>query len=425
MNEYDTELATGLLIKQGYQLTNEDSEADAVIFNTCSVREHAEDRVFGQLGSLSHQKKEDGRRLILGMMGCMTENYKSDLFKRFPELDFIVGTRNVKDVPRILTRVVEGESRLALIDQEKLGIEYSEFTRHASSLHAWLPIMTGCDKVCTFCIVPKTRGAEVSKPAAEVISEVKRLADLDFKAVTLLGQNVNSYGKDFSDGITFPKLLAKLSEIDGIEMISFTTSHPSDAVPELFKVIRDNPKITRRFHLPLQSGSDKILRRMKRLHTLEEYRKKIDLMREMIPGVAITTDIIVGFPGETSEDFTMTQKALEDIRYDSAFIYKYSLRPGTPAEALADDVPMEEKKRRNSALLDLQDRITEYQYSSLIGSTHRIIIENENHRTSGEVIGRTWTDKKIIVPGTAADTGKILNARISKLVHETFIGERV
>ena len=425
MNEYDTQLATGLLVNQGYQLTDQDSEADAIIFNTCSVREHAEDRVFGQLGSFSHQKKVDGRKLILGVMGCMTENYKGNLFRRFPGLDFIVGTRNVKDVPRLLNRVVEGEYRISAIDQEGVGIEYSEFTRNNNPVHVWLPIMTGCDKVCTFCIVPKTRGVEVSKPAADVINEVKRLASLGYKGVTLLGQNVNSYGKDFSDGITFPKLLAKLSEIDGIEMISFTTSHPSDAVPELFDVIRDNPKITRRFHLPLQSGSDKILRRMKRLHTLDEYRAKVDRLRETVPGVSVTTDIIVGFPGETQEDFELTRKALEDIQYDSAFIYKYSLRPGTPAEGLGDDVPLEDKKQRNSELLDVQDRISEFKNQGLIGTVHRGIVEKENVRVPGEIVLRTWTDKKIIISGTAADRGKIMNARITKLVNETFFGEIV
>jgi len=429
MNEYDTQLATGLLVQQGYQLTPDETQADAIIFNTCSVREHAEDRVFGQLGSFSHQKKVDGRRLILGVMGCMTENYKGDLFNRFPELDFIVGTRNVKDVPRVLNRVMEGERRVTALDQEGVGIEYSEFTKHNSPVHVWLPIMTGCDKVCTFCIVPKTRGVEVSKPAREVIAEVKRLASLGYKAVTLLGQNVNSYGKDFSnsgaEAITFPRLLARLAEIDGIEMIAFTTSHPSDAVPELFDVIRKNPKITRRFHLPLQSGSDKILRRMKRLHTLDEYRAKVDRLRETVPGVSMTTDIIVGFPGETNEDFELTRKALEDIKYDSAFIYKYSLRPGTPAETLADDVPLSEKKRRNSELLDLQDRISDFKNQSLIGTVHRGIVEKENARVPGEIVLRTWTDKKIIISGTASDRGKVMTARITKLVNETFFGERV
>lgn len=425
MNEYDTELASGLLIKEGYELAEDDVQADAVIFNTCSVREHAEERVFGQLGKLAHEKKVDGRKLILGMMGCMTENYKTDLFKRFPELDFIVGTRNVKDVPRILNRVVEGESRVALLDQEGLGIEYSEYTRRTSRLHAWLPVMTGCNKVCTFCIVPKTRGAEISKPAGEVIDEVKHLADRGFKAVTLLGQNVNSYGKDLAGGVPFPQLLAQLAGIDGIEMISFTTSHPSDAVPELFEVIRDHPKITRRFHLPLQSGSDRILKRMKRLHTLAEYRKKIDLLRSMIPEIAITTDIIVGFPGETEDDFQATRRALEDIQFDAAFIFKYSTRPGTPAEKFEDDVPTPEKKRRNSELLDLQDRLTESKYRSLLGTSHRVLIESENSRTPGELIGRTWTDRKVIISGDKSGLCSIWNVKFNGLVHETFLGERV
>jgi len=425
MNEYDTELASGLLLKEGYEVISDEDKADVAIFNTCSVREHAEERVFGRITRLAFEKRERGRDLVLGMMGCMSENYKGDLFKRFPELDFVVGTRHVKDVPRIVKEVVSGKKRLMLLEQEGVGIEFSEFTQHTSSYHAWVPIMTGCDKVCTFCIVPKTRGAEISKSAEQVIEEVNQLAQRGYRAVTLLGQNVNSYGKEFDDDITFPKLLEKLAQIKGMEIISFTTSHPSDAIPELFEVMRDNPQITRRFHLPLQSGSDRILKKMKRHHNMDQYLEKIDQMRKTIPGVVITTDIIVGFPGETEEDFEATKKVLQDVRFHGAYIYKYSARPGTPAaENYEDDVPLEIKKRRNSELLDLQDRISVNRSEEMIGSALKVYVEKENPKGEG-LLGRTWTDKKIVFPGPADLVGQIFDVKINELRNETFFGEKV
>ncbi len=425
MNEYDTELASGLLMKQGYQMTSDETEADVAILNTCSVREHAETRVFGRLSRLCFEKSKFGRNVVVGVMGCMSENYKGELFERYPQLDFIVGTRNVKDVPRIVKQVISDKKRVMLLEEEGLGIEFSEFTQRKHAYHAWVPIMTGCDKVCTFCIVPKTRGAEISKPSKDVIEEVTRLRDRGYKSITLLGQNVNSYGKEFADGVGFPQLLERLAQIDGIEMVSFTTSHPSDAIPELFEVIRDNPAITRRFHLPLQSGSDPILKKMKRHHNMDQYLEKVEQLRSTVPGVDITTDIIVGFPGETEEDYQATKEALQKIEFDGAYIYKYSARPGTPAaENFEDDVALSDKKRRNSELLDIQDWISQKKNQNRIGSTHKVLVERKNSRGEGEVVGRTWIDKKIVFPGTEA-VGDICEVKIQKLVNDTFFGVKV
>ena len=417
MNVYDSQVAAGILEKAGFEvfLDNDDASVwkkgalrlssaassagrevsdeplrpDIVIMNTCSVRDHAEERVWGRLGMLGVEKKERPG-LVIGLMGCMVEEHRERLFKRFPQLDLLVGTRNIKELPEMIRQVFEVRKQVALapvpqglrenavcedyrvraqrqpatriarIKQDGISIEYSEFTKRDIGSHSWLPIMTGCDKCCTFCIVPLTRGREVSMPAEEVCREARRLVENGVNQITLLGQNVNSYlgTRDSRLGKrSFPDLLEMLCKIDGLEEISFTTSHPQDATEELFQAIAKNPKISRRFHLPLQSGSDRILKRIKRLHTIEEYKAKVERLRALVPEISITTDIITGFSGETEEDHEATKRALEELRFDGAFIFKYSVRPGTPAAKLPDDVPPETKSRRHQELLTLQRRI--------------------------------------------------------------------
>jgi tRNA-2-methylthio-N6-dimethylallyladenosine synthase len=404
MNMYDSQLAAGLLEQTGFEvflengeddeggkvkwrlsprggkgreIFNQDLRPDVVLMNTCSVREHAEERVWGRLGMLGVEKKEHPG-LILGLMGCMVEEHREKLFKRFPQLDLLVGTRNIKELPAMIRQAIENRERVAKIKQDGISIEYSPWTKRESASHAWLPIITGCDKICTFCIVPLTRGREISMPADEVCREARRLAGEGVKSITLLGQNVNSYlgtrnsglvalektspegrvpGTGRAKGSSFPELLEMLCAIDELEEISFTTSHPQDATEDLFQAIARNPKINREFHLPLQSGSDRILKRMKRLHTFAEYKAKVERLRELVPGISLTTDIICGFPGEADEDHEATKRALETLGFDGAFIYKYSVRPGTPAAKLADDVPTEIKSRRHLELLTLQRRV--------------------------------------------------------------------
>ncbi|MBI4372468.1 MAG: tRNA (N6-isopentenyl adenosine(37)-C2)-methylthiotransferase MiaB [Candidatus Omnitrophica bacterium] len=353
MNEYDTQVASGLLEHDGYQMASDESTADVFIMNTCSVREHAEDKVYSRLGKLSKIKKTKPE-MIIGLMGCMVEEHKEKLFKRFPELDLMVGTRNMKELPALIEEVKQNRKQVARIKQDGISIEYTDLIKRDDVLHAWLPIMTGCDKVCTYCIVPITRGREVSMPSREVYREASRLVNEGVKHITLLGQNVNSY----NDGMRFPELLEMLCGIEALERISFTTSHPHDATEELFQAIARYPKISRRFHLPLQSGSDRILKRMKRLHTYADYKTKIDRLRRLVPEISVTTDIITGFSGESEEDHEATKRALREIRYDSAFIFKYSPRSGTPAAKLPDDVPMNVKKKRHHELLEIQKQIT-------------------------------------------------------------------
>ncbi len=469
MNAYDSQVAAGLLEQAGFEVFTDESafapfvpasreiqapntgrevsgqplRPDIVLMNTCSVRDHAEERVWGRLGMLGVEKKERPE-LILGLMGCMVEEYREKLFKRFPYLDLMIGTRNIRELPAMIRQVQETRrrnalaetepppTRLARIKQDGISIEYSDFTKRDSRFHAWLPIMTGCDKECTFCIVPITRGHEVSMPAAEVCREAEKLVATGAKWVTLLGQNVNSYKGGATQNpvdrcalrvereTSFPELLERLCKIDGLERISFTTSHPSDATEELFQVIARNPKIGRRFHLPLQSGSDRMLKRMKRLHTIEEYKTKIDRLRELVPDISITTDIIVGFSGETEEDHQATRQTLETIRFDSAFIYKYSVRPGTPAAKLPDDVSSEVKASRNQELLKVQKEITDAKSQTYIGRAFSVFVEGRNDENPREWVGRLDQDRRVLFESEKDLSGQFVRMELTGLYHETF-----
>jgi len=455
MNYYDTEVASGLLKDRGYKIFNmDDAEQtpllnqasdlpDVVLMNTCSVREHAEDRVYSRLGMLAKAKRQRPE-LIVGLMGCMVEEHKTKLFKRFPQLDLMVGTRNLKELPDLIERVERDRKQVSQIRQEGISIEYAEVAARSDKHHAWLPIMTGCDKKCTFCIVPITRGAEVSMKARDVYREASRLVGDGVKWITLLGQNVNSYdGADehasfqpvqetpLFEGqggkrVSFPELLDQLCTIDGLERLSFTTSHPHDATEELFQVIKKNPKISRRFHLPLQSGSDSVLKRMKRLHTFEEYYAQLQRLRELVPDVAITTDIITGFCGETDADFEATKRALGKVRYDGAFIYKYSVRPGTPAAKLMDDVPEEVKLQRTRDLIDLQKKITREINETWVGKTISVFAEEDNAAWHvGQLRARTDHDKKVAFDGSANLVGQFCHVKIHTLRNETLFGDLV
>jgi tRNA-2-methylthio-N6-dimethylallyladenosine synthase len=451
MNTYDSQVAAGILEKAGFEviLDNDDTDVwtkkrtphlspsapsevreisekslrpDIVLMNTCSVRDHAEERVWGRLGMLGVEKKERPE-LVIGLMGCMVEEHREKLFKRFPYLDLMVGTRHAKELPEMIRQVFETRRQISQIKQDGISIEYSETTKRTSGFHAWLPIMTGCDKACTFCIVPLTRGSEVSMPAGEVCREAERLVADGVKWITLLGQNVNSYaghGTGATGHETFPELLEMLCKLDGLERISFTTSHPQDATEKLFHVIARNPKIGRRFHLPLQSGSDRILKRMKRLHTYAEYKAKIDRLRELVPEISITTDIIVGFSGETEEDHHATRHALEEIRFDSAFIYKYSLRPQTPAARLPDDVPFDLKASRNQELIMIQRKITEAKSRSWLGKVFTVFVEGRNVDNPEEQVGRMDQDRRVLFEAGEDYAGRFVRLELTSLHHETF-----
>jgi tRNA-2-methylthio-N6-dimethylallyladenosine synthase len=434
MNMYDTEVAEGVLENTGFEILRPDqgtikishrekipTGADVVLLNTCSVREHAEEKVYAHLGMFGSAKQKNPD-LVVGMMGCMVEEHREKLFKKFPQIDLLIGTRNIKELPGLVREVLESRRQVSKIKQDGISIEYTDQIKRRGKFHAWLPVMTGCDKVCTFCIVPITRGSEVSMPSREVYREASRLVSEGVKTITLLGQNVNSYNGSAERGSTFPELLESLCGIQGLEKIMFTTSHPQDATEELYRVISRNPKISRRFHLPLQSGSDRMLKRMKRLHTFEEYRMKIEKMRAMIPDVSVTTDIIAGFSGETEEDHSATVRALEEIRYDGAFIYKYSVRPGTPAAKLEDDVPLAVKEARNAELLSLQKRISRENGQAMIGKTVEVFVDSVSPKNPLEVRGGTNQEKVVVFPGDPGLMGQTVKVKIQEMRADTFIG---
>lgn len=437
MNAYDTEVAEGLMQGAGFEILRPDQGqikiskeefvpegADVVLLNTCSVREGAEEKVFGHLGMFGKAKRSNPN-LVVGLMGCMVEEHKEKLFKRFPQLDLMVGTRNIKELPALVGDVLAHRRQISKIKQDGISIEYTDQIKRRGTYHAWLPVMTGCNKVCTFCIVPITRGSEVSMAARDVYREAGRLVSEGVKWITLLGQNVNSYEGSFDEAAHtgFPELLDMLCEIKGLEAISFTTSHPHDATPELYKVIAKNPKISRRFHLPLQSGSNAVLKRMKRLHSYEEYREKIESMRAMIPDISLTTDIITGFSGERDEDHQATRRALEEIRYDGAYIYKYSVRPGTPAAKLEDDIPLEIKESRNAELLAVQDKIRNERNQSYVGKTLEVFAESVNPRNPEQLIARSREEKRVVFDGTKDLIGSFYRVKIDALKNETFFGK--
>jgi tRNA-2-methylthio-N6-dimethylallyladenosine synthase len=334
----------------------------------------------------------------------------------------LCGTRNLKDLPALLETIQGSRKPVSKIDREGLGIEYSEFQDRSSKIHAYLPIMTGCDKKCTYCIVPLTRGEEISVPMAAVLKQARGLVSKGVKHLTLLGQNVNSYGKKLPAGEDFTRLLRELNSLEELERISFVTSHPEDATEELFRTVADLPKISRRLHLPLQSGSSRILKRMKRGHTIENYIELTQRLRRYVPEISLTTDIIAGFPGETEEDFQATRRALEEIRFDGAFIFKYSPRPGTPASRWEDDVPLSEKKRRNQELLDLQNKITTENNLRLIGRCEAVLVEEPSPKDPAEWLARNIQEKKVVFRAEPCVAGKMVEVRFESLVGDTFRG---
>ena len=356
MNDRDSEIIYGLLIEKGWKRAESMEEADCVLFNTCSVRQHAEERAYSNMGMLAKLKKSKPN-LILGFVGCTAEKDKDGVFKRLPHVDLVTGPAEIYNIPDYLDSISRNKKRI--IATERLERPDSKNPLyHENKTSAYVSISEGCDNFCSYCIVPYVRGRERSRKKELIIDEVHSLSLIGIKEVTLLGQNVSSYGKDLKDGFNFINLLEEIHAIEGINRIRFVTCHPKDTTEELFKTMRDLPKIYNHLHLPLQSGSAKILKEMKRGYSPKYYLKLIDSLRKYIPDCNITTDIIVGFPGERVKDFKDTYDIMKKIEFDSAFIFKYSPRPPAESSRLPDDVPPDVKKKRHGELLELQKEIS-------------------------------------------------------------------
>ncbi len=375
-NVADSERIKGMLSSMGFGFTERTEEADLILFNTCAVREHAEDRVFGNVGALKNLKR---RRpgLIIGLCGCMVqqEHVAEKLRKSYPFVDLIFGTHVLHRLPELLLRVLEGGKQVIERPVEDGVIAEDIPVRRDGGAKAFLPIMYGCNNFCTYCIVPYVRGRERSRDPDRIVEEARQLIREGVKEITLLGQNVNSYGKGEAHGVDFPELLRRINALEGDFLIRFMTSHPKDATPRLFAAIADCPKVSRHFHLPFQSGSSRVLKAMNRGYTREQYLELIRVARETVPGIAFTSDVIVGFPGETREDFEQTLDLIREVEFVSLFTFLYSPRKGTPAASYPDPVPAEEKLRWFQEMNVLQEQIAARRLQKMVGSVRRALLE--------------------------------------------------
>lgn len=463
MNERDSEEILGMLMAQGYTLVQREDEADVILLNTCSVRAHAEERAFGKMGAMQ-RLKERRPDLILGILGCMAKAQREEVFRRLPQVDLVAGPAELYDLPDLLARVAERrqrqelvaaggspapQARVLAIDRKVRPLDRKPAGDYRRGrVTAFVTIMEGCDKTCAYCIVPMTRGQEVSRPIEEILEEVQQLARAGYRQVTLLGQNVNSYGKRFADGsgylgpgrrerllaleaegadgerlIDFPVLLRQIDAKTSIDRVKFTTSHPFDAHERLFRALAECRSVCEYLHLPVQSGSNRVLKAMRRGYTVETYLAKVARLRELVPEVSLSTDIIVGFPGETGEDFEATRALMERVEFDSAFLFKYSPRPGTEAAGWVDDVPRGVKEARHRELLDLQQAVSRRKLERWIGREVEVLVEARNPR--GQLAGHTRGHATVVLDGPDAWIGEVLTVSVRRATASTLIAEAV
>lgn len=425
MNVADSEKMTMSLLSSGHHLSVSEKDADIIILNTCSVRAMAEQKVRSRLGQLKILKnfrlKKTGKELLIGVAGCMAQQHGKDLFKKFPYINLICGTYRFNKINDILSNVKDGHRQLD-ISQVDEDIKINDYDVISKKNSAFVPISRGCNNKCSYCIVPVVRGLERNRDADEIIREIEMLADKGIKEVTLLGQNVNSY-ISHNDKTDFSGLLKKVNDIKGLKRIRFMTSHPKNASLGLFEAIADLDKVCEHLHLPAQSGSDKILKLMNRGYTRNQYLKLVEDARRYVPGIALSTDIIVGFPGETETDFKDTCSLMEDVKFDSAFIFKYSPRQQTIAANLKDDVLMNIKKQRNNCLLKLQNEIAEEKNKELEGKEVEVLVDEFTGEDKITYCGKTRTNKNVEFKSDKAKIGELINVKIKSVKSHSLIGE--
>lgn len=421
MNELDSEIMIGALLKRGMTRVIHEEDADLLVFNTCSIRDLAERKVMGKLGQIGRAKV---KKQLIGVTGCMAMAKKDSLLKKLPHIDFVLGTNNINDLNHVLDEITSSDKKLVLTEtQFEENIDYLAAKRD-DPYKAYVSIIRGCDKFCTYCVVPYTRGQEVSRPPESIIEEVKQLAAKGYKEITLLGQNVNSYGKDKPEwNCLFHDLLYRLDGIEGIKRIRFMTSHPVDITKELMQAIRDLPSLCELVHFPIQAGSNRILKKMHRIYTKETYLEKVAMLREIVPDVCIGTDIIVGFPTETEEEFMETYEVFEKLRYSLAFIYTYSPRQGTPAMRFPDDIPQEVKEDRHQRLLSLHSRHVQEELQGMIGLKKEVLIEGRNK--NGLLKGHTSAWKNVVLEGDDSLIGTFQQVEMTGYNHQTLLGKFV
>lgn len=415
MNERDSEILFGFLTEMGYEKTDKEAEADLVLFNTCCIREKAESKVLSQLGELKRLKQQKPD-MIIGVCGCMMQQKgMAELIRSSaPHVDLIFGTHNLHHFPVYLYQLYQGAGRQIEILEKEEAVQEGLPAYRDYPFKALVNIVYGCNNFCTYCIVPYVRGRERSRQQADIVREVRQLVADGVVEITLLGQNVNSYGLDLHNGTTFAGLLRELNQIEGLRRIRYMTSHPKDLTEELVKTIAESSKVCNHFHLPVQSGSSRVLQLMNRRYSKEDYLRLIEIIRKYMPEAAITTDIIVGFPGETEEDFLETVDLVRQVKFDSAFTFVYSKRAGTPAARMEDPVSLEEKKERLQRLNDALSQISRGINDKLQDTVVEVLVEGPSKTNEAMLSGRTTTNKTVIFAGDPSLVGKFVNVTITE-----------
>jgi len=422
MNVNDSERIVSLLADMGYQQDQHPKKADIILLNTCSVRGGAEEKVYKRLQNLGALKRRN-RNLLIGVGGCVAQHEGETLLEKFPFVDLVFGTHNLHLLPEMVTAAQSGvrRSETSFIDNDQRLDLFPE-ARESARISRFVTVMQGCDNYCSYCIVPYVRGREISRRSDEILAEIRQLADGGVREVVLLGQNVNSYGLNTSDQPSFPELVRQVAEIDAIKRIRFTTSHPKDMSDDLIACFTDLPKLCGQIQLPAQSGSNAILKRMNRGYTRERYLDRIAALKAARPGIIITGDIIVGFPGETEEDFEQTLSLIEEVRYADTFTFVYSPRPGTRAAELAEELTREEKQARLERLLAVQRRITLEVNGSFVGTVQSVLVEGEG-KHPGQVSGRADGGKTVNFTGDRSMIGRFVDVTITKAFQNSLLGE--
>ena len=428
MNVHESEKLAGILESMGYNLASTKEEADVVVFNTCAIRETAEQKIMGNIGEFKSLKKKNPK-MIIAICGCMTqqENYPQMLVKKFPFIDIIFGTHNISSFGEFLKRRINsGKKVIEITETENISNRDNMPKKRTSGINAWINITYGCNNFCTYCIVPYVRGREVSRPKEEIICEIKKALEEGYRQVTLLGQNVNSYGNDNREKFgTFAQLLEDIDKIDGKFRIRFMTSHPKDLTEDVLNVIAKSNKIVHYLHLPIQSGSNRILKLMNRHYTKESYLSLIDKARKIIPDVEFSSDIIVGFPGETEEDFNETLDVVKAVKYQQLFTYIYSRRKGTVADKLENQIPSAIKKERITKLISLEQEMATSVSEKYVGKVVEVLIEDEHPKKQGYLVGDTFFGKTISVKGDKTKIGSFVLVKVTGAKLTTLSGEIV
>lgn len=414
MNEHDSEKLSGMLAEMGYMETQAAEESDLIIFNTCCVRENAEKKVYGHIGTLKKLKQENPG-LVIAVCGCMMQQKEvvEYITKKHRHVGIIFGTHNLYRFPELLCKSLNSGKTVIDVWESEGSIAEDVAIERKDGVKAWVTVMYGCDNFCSYCIVPYVRGRERSRSISDIKHEVTLLGEQGYKEITLLGQNVNSYGKDLDDDISFAGLLRELQEVRGIERIRFMTSHPKDLSHDLIEAMKSCSKVCGHLHLPIQSGSTRILEQMNRKYSKEQYLELVNEIRRCIPGIALTTDIIVGFPGETEEDFQETLDIMEKGRFDSAYTFLYSKRTGTPAAKMLQQVTEDVKKKRFEQLIKLQNRISREINEGYVGKIQEVLVEGPSKNSTETYTGRTVSNKIVNFTGSHELVGRLVKVKIN------------